>query len=279
MIRKVLTVARLAVVGCMSAALWGASPWLPEPGKLSVTTFYTYDVFQDYKPGSNSGRLPQPYKQYTGYTFFEYGLRHNISLDVETGYTATDYLGNGLRGVVDTTIGARWQVLSGESYVVTLRGAGIIKGSYPLTTTANFSPGDKASGFLTSVLVGKNLPHAFFSFVETGYRVRENPVPQDFFGNVGVGKSIKRVTLSTGYQTSRSINGVDIGSPGFKPLLFPATKKIFGAMDFNATYRFRSGVNFGFNYSKILHGRNVGLKDVFAFSFGFNLPGRLPHLK
>ncbi len=272
-------IARMAAIGCMSTMLWGASPWLPEPGKLAVNMFYTFDTFQDYHPGAKTGRLPQPYKQYTGYTFFEYGLRNNISVDVETGYTATSYLGNGLQGIVDTTVGARWQVLSGESYVVTLRGAAIINGSYELTRTANFSPGDKASGFLTSVLVGKNLPRNFFSFLETGYRVRTNPVPQDFFGNAGIGKSFRRFTVSTGYQTSRSMNGVDIGTPGFRPLLFPATKKIFGAMDFNGTYRFKSGVNVGFNYSKILHGRNVGVKDVFAVSLGFNLPGKLPHFK
>jgi len=49
-------------------------------------------------------------------------------------------------------------------------------------------------------------------------------------------------------------------------------------MDFNTNVRLKGGVSVGFNYSKILHGRNVGLKDVFAVSFGFVLPGQLPHL-
>ena len=272
-------------IAAQAFTAWGASPWVPEPGKLSITTFYVYDTFQDYRPGAVRGRLPEPYKQYTGYTFFEYGLRHNLAIDLESGYTSTDFRGSGLGGIVDTSIGARWQVKQGESYVVTVRGAAIIKGGYDITRAANFSPGDKASGVLGSVMLGNNWKHNMFTFVETGYRVRQNPVPQDFFGTAGVGKGWRYFTTSTSYQTSRSINGVDIvgaapkWSPYFNPTLFPATKKIFGAMDFNATVRMKSGINFGFNYSKILHGRNVGIKDVFAVSFGFNLPGKGPYIR
>ena len=117
-----------------------------------------------------------------------------------------------------------------------------------------------------------------------GYRIRTSPVPQDFFGNAGMGHSFKRLSYSTSYQTSRSINGVDIVggppkfSPYFQPVQFPSTKKVFDAMDFNANFRLKGGTSVGFNYSKILHGRNVGLERRFAVSFGFTLPGQLPHI-
>src|SRR5258708_20683146 len=143
-------IARLIAVGIAMGAAWGASPWLPEPGRLAVTTFYTYDSFQDYRPGALQGRLPEPYKQYTGYTFFEYGLKRDIAIDVETGYTATDFRGNGLGGIVDTTIGARWQAKRGESYVFTVLVPAIIKGNYDISKTSNFSPGGKAAGVLGS---------------------------------------------------------------------------------------------------------------------------------
>src|SRR3954463_4723677 len=144
---------RTILAGCLGlqvTAMWAASPWLPEPGKLSVTSLYVYDKFEDYRMGKVHSRFPQPYKQYTGFTFFEYGLKNNLAVDVETGYTATDFRGAGLKGISDSSIGVRWQVAQGERWVLTLRGAGIIKGSYPLSTTANFSPGDKASGGLGS---------------------------------------------------------------------------------------------------------------------------------
>ena len=271
-------------LGLQATALWGASPWLPEAGKLSITTLYVYDSFQDYKQGKFPNRLIVPYKQFTGFSFFEYGISNRLALDVDTGYTATDFRGNGLKGLTDTSIGLRWHAAQGERWVLTLRGAGIIKGSYPISANANFSPGDKASGGLGSAILGAYLPKGFYTFTEMGYRIRTSPVPQDFFGNAGIGHSFKRFSYSTSYQTSRSITGVDIvgGAPRFSPYFqasqFPATKKIFGAMDFNANVRVKGGVSLGFNYSKILHGRNVGLKDVFAVSFGFTLPGQGPHI-
>jgi hypothetical protein len=145
----------------LAGAAWGASPWVPEAGKLGITTIYVFDSFQDYHPGALTGRLPVPYKQYTGYTLFEYGLGKGLAIDVDTGYTSTDFfpnakVGGGLGGIVDTTVGMRYQFASGENWVLTVRGAAIIKGSYDLTQLSNFSPGDKASGGLGSISVGNN---------------------------------------------------------------------------------------------------------------------------
>lgn len=261
------------------------SPWLPEAGKLGVTTMYVWDTFTNYRPGALRGTLPVPYDQYTGYVFLEYGLSNRLALDVDSGYTATDFKGNSLSGIVDTSIGLRWQVKRGETYVLTLRGAGIVNGSYDITKLSNFSPGDKASGGMGSILYGQLLPHGFFTFTEMGYRIRQKPVPQDFFGSTGVGHSFKRLSYTASYQTSRSINGVDIVgaapkfSPYFQPSQFPATKKIFGAMDYSANLRVRRDLTLGFDYSTVLHGRNVGMKRVLAFSMGFTLPGKLPHFR
>ena len=102
-------------LGLQATAMWAASPWLPEPGKLSITTLYVYDVFQDYKQGKLDNRLPAPYKQYTGYTFFEYGIKSTLALDVDTGYTATDFRGSGLQGITDTVIGLRWHAAQGRT--------------------------------------------------------------------------------------------------------------------------------------------------------------------
>lgn len=269
----------------VAGALQAASPWLPEPGKAHVTLMYVDDTFQDYRPGAVRGRLPAAYFQRTYYTLLEYGLKSTLAVDVETGHTETEFRGAGLSGITDTLIGVRYQALRGESWVFTVRGAAIFKGNYPISATANFSPGDKASGALVSGLYGKSFAHGFFAFSELGYRWREAPVPQDFIGTAGGGSYIKGFTWTGSYQTGRSINGVDIVgnpprfSPYFQPSQFPATKKIFGALDAGLSYRLPGGISIGSNYSKFLHGRNMGMKRVLAFSVGFTVPGRGPHFK
>jgi len=275
MLRNILSLFLIAP----ALPVFAESPWVPEAGKVGVTTLFVHDWFQDYRRGSSPQRLPEAYKQNTVYSMFEYGLSPTVALDVSVGYTGTSYLGNGLSGMSDSLVGLRWQAYHGERTVLTVRGAAVIKGNYDLSTTANFSPGDKASGGLGSVLVGNSLPHGFFTYTEAGFRYRENPVPNDFFGNGGIGHSWRRLSWTAGYQTSRSINGLDIlAPPKWKAINFPATKKIFGATDYSVNYRVTQSASVGFDYCQILHGRNAGMKKVLAFSFGYTFPGRGPHL-
>jgi hypothetical protein len=265
----------LPLLAAVSA--WGASPWLPGAGRVTVSETYVSDSFVDYRAGAVHKQQPASYDQSTFITNLEWGLRDNLTLDVESGYTSTDFRGNGTSGAMDSQVGLRWTAKKGEHWVMTVKGAAIIAGSYELIRNGNWSAGDKSSGGLGSVMFGFNLPRGFFAFSETGYRIRRGPVPQDFFGTAGGGYYIKGFTFSSDYQTSRSINGVDLNSPGFTPLLFPATKKIFGAVDSNVAYGFRNGLSLNFTYSKILHGRNVGIKDVFAGGIGYTFPQRAPH--
>jgi hypothetical protein len=276
---------RTASVALLAQAAWAASPWLPEGGKASVTELFVYDTFRNYRPGGLKATLPAPYIQRTWYTLLEYGVSNSLSFEMETGRTQTFHRANGLSGITDTTLGVRYQALRGESWVMTFRGAAIIKGTYPIARNANFSPGDGASGFLGSAIYGRALPKGFFTFTEVGFRHRQNPVPADFFGTTGIGSGFKRVSWTTSYQTARSINGTDIRGgpptwgPYFNPSMFPATKKIFGAMDFGGNFYVGKGLSLTGNYSHFLHGRNVGLKSVIAVGVGFNLPGKGPHFE
>jgi hypothetical protein len=280
---KMLDLFRTASVALLAHSAWAASPWLPEGGKGYVTELFVYDSFRSYRPGGLKATLPAPYIQRTWYTVFEYGLKNTLAFEMETGRTQTFHRANGLSGVTDTTLGLRYQGLRGESWVMTFRGAAIIKGSYPIAKNANFSPGDGASGFIGSAIYGLALPKGFFTFTEVGFRHRTNPVPADFFGTTGVGSGFKRIGWTTSYQTARSINGTDIRGtaptwgPYFNPSMFPATKKIFGAMDFGGNVYLGKGLSFTSNYSCFLHGRNVGLKRVVAVGLGFNIPGKGPH--
>lgn len=279
----------LAYALLVPTAVEASSPWVPADGTTSFSLSYVHDSFRDFHYGTNHAALRDPFNQDTGFVEINYGLGRGLSLDVETGYTRTsvgraevpplaDYVPRkGLHGIVDTTIGLRWRLTRTENWTVTLRGAGIIAGSYPLSHDSYFSPGDRASGGLGSVLVGRTFPKGFFAFTETGLRFRTKPVPNDFFGLAGFGKSVRKAMFLASYQTSRSFNGVDILGPGFTFPDFPATKKIFGAAEFTGTYSFRNGITAGFTYGQILHSRNAGLKHVLAPSISFNLPKRGPH--
>jgi hypothetical protein len=269
----------------LANSCWAASPWLPEPGKAHLTQLFVYDTFTNYRPGALRGQLPASYIQRTHYSQFEYGLKNTLSVEFETGRTQTFHRANASSGITDTNIGFRYQAYRGENWVMTVRAAGIIAGSYPIVTNGNFSAGDKSSGALGSVLFGVALPKGFFAFSETGYRYRFSPVPQDAFGTAGIGSGIKRVGWTLSYQTSRSINGTDIvggpprWGPYFNPTMFPATKKIFGAVDAGSSVYLGKGLSVIGNYSHFLHGRNVGIKRVVAIGIGFNLPGKGPHIQ
>ncbi len=267
-----------------------ASPWLPESGRLGFTASYIDDSFRDFRYGSNKARLADPYKQNTVYLGFEYGLKRDISIDVETGYTHASagkisipgLIDNvprqGLGGVADSLIGVRWQFLRIERTVFTVRGAALVKGSYDLSQTNIFSPGDKASGALGSVLMGNSWKHGFYSFSEIGFRYRQTPVPNEFFGTAGGGITIRRFSAGASYQTARSINGVDIFAPGFTLLDFPATKKVFGSLDFTGNYTMRSGVSLGAIYGRLLEARNFGMKRILGLTVAYTFPGKGPYI-
>src|SRR5918999_143545 len=117
-----------AFILLLAQSTWAASPWLPEAGKAHLTELFVYDSFTNYRPGALRMRLPAPYIQRTWYTLVEYGLKNNVALELETGRTQTFHRANGLSGITDTTIGVRYQGLSGENWVLTFRGAAVIKG-------------------------------------------------------------------------------------------------------------------------------------------------------
>lgn len=268
-----------------AACAWGASPWLPGAGKASVSTTFVDESFSSYWSGKTQRSFPQPpssathYDQYTGYGMIEYGLSNKLALDVVTGYTATSYGSEGLGGMSDSLIGVRYQVYSGERSVLTLRGAANIAGSYDLTTKNRFSPGDKASGGQWSALYGTSFSHGLYLYGEGGYRYRSE-IPDVFFGTAGVGHRIGHVSYGVAYQHNRDLSGLDIGTPSFHG--FPQlreTKQIQQVIDSNIGFTTAKGLYFGFDYAHLLIGRNTGNKQILAFTFGFTIPGRGPHIK
>jgi hypothetical protein len=277
------TISALLVLNVVCA--WGESPWLPGAGKASVTLTYVEESFSSYWTGNGMQSFPQPpspakvFGQSTGYGLLEYGLSDRLSLDLLAGYTATTYGTQGLQGMSDSVIGMRWQVFSNEHSAITLRGAANIAGTYPLITTNRFNAGDKASGGQGSVLAGTTFNHGIYVFGEAGWRYRDKPVPNVFFGTAGVGDRIGRFSYGLAYQHNQALSGIDIGTPQFHG--FPQlreTMQVQQILDANVGYTTAHGLYFGFDYAHLLHGRNTGDKQILAFTFGFTIPGRGPSI-
>jgi hypothetical protein len=268
-----------------SVCAWGASPWLPGSGKASVTMTFVEESFNSYWNGKVQRSFPQPpssatkIDQYTGYGLIEYGLSNKLALDIVTGYTATSYGTEGLQGISDSLIGLRYQIYSGERSALTVRGAANISGGYELTKTNRFSPGDKAGGGQGSLLYGVTMSHNLYAYGEGGWRFRED-IPNVFFGAAGLGHRTGRVSYGVAYQHNRALSGLDIGAPGFRGFVsLRDTKQIQQVIDANVGYTTSKGLYFGFDYAHLLIGRNTGNKQILAFTFGFTVPGRGPHIR
>jgi hypothetical protein len=264
---------------------WGESPWLPGAGKAAVTMTYVEESFSSYWTKSAQVFFPQPpspakvFGQSTGYGLLEYGLSDKLSLDVLMGYTATTYGTQGVQGMSDSLIGMRYQVYSDERSAITLRGAANIAGTYPLVTTSRFNAGDKVSGGQGSVLAGTTFSHGIYLYGEAGWRYRDKPVPNVFFGTAGVGDRIGRFSYGLAYQHNQALSGIDIGTPQFHG--FPylrQTMQIQQILDANVGYTTPHGLYFGFDFAHLLAGRDAGDKQIFAFTFGFTIPGRGPYI-
>ena len=269
---KLIAAATLAASSTLFAQ--NGTPWTPPKKTAYVTLTAVYDSFREFRKGPTPAVLPGSLIQKTFFGSVEYGITKRLSADLQTGFSRTKHLQFGLDGIVDTSIGARFRVVNTERQVFTLRGAGIVAGSYPLTNLGPFAPGFKANGYVGSALYGVLLPKRVYASVEAGYNGYSMPVRDRVFGNIVVGHSIHRWSYFGGYQTSRGLSGWDLFAPGFTPIRRNQTKRILGAMDLGGGYTFKKDVYIGASYGRFLHGRNVGVKNAFAVTLGFTLPVR-----
>jgi hypothetical protein len=278
-----------------AAAAWSQSAWLPLQSQFILTPGFAYSTFDEFWVGRDRvdplEDNDESLDQYTGYVSLEYGILPDLAADVTVGYTATsdtDTFGNDSdNGLADTFFGVRYRVVREQDVVpaVVLRVGGIIAGSYDENTP--FSAGDGAHGFEASVLLGKRFgTSGFGAYGDLGYRVRENPVPDDLFGSVGVFKefvnvfqSSDAITGSVGYRHVQGLSGLDIMGSGFNPALgsshgFPALREINQLIEGAVGYTDVCGRQYQFTVAKSVDGRNTGNKLVFLFAISVPFGGR-----
>lgn len=197
------------------------SAWLPAPGRLSFTSFYTY---QNSHRMFRGARLV-PYRdryQRTGGVYAEYGITSRLAVDVSLGAGQASF---GLTpdrtaggGLTDTNVGVRLKLLSEQNYrflpTIAIRAGGTVAGNY--TPGLSHSIGDGASGAEFSILLGKALADGRMGLLaDAGLRKRNGVVPDDWFGSAAIYRSFLGFTWSAGLRHTHALTGPSIGDRGW----------------------------------------------------------------
>lgn len=254
------------------------SPWLLPEKKLTFSTTYVYQNYQDFWIGSEKAKLPDDITQNSVFFGLEYGLTDAVTLDFSTGYSRASFSPPGesvpdIDGLYDTNVGLRFRLL--DEYerpgapTVALRVGGIIQGSYEASNV--HSPGDGASGAEVSFLIGKSwLDQQFGLTGELGFRDRNENVPADFFCSVGFYKMfLGRGSFSGAYRRNQGLSGLDIGGPGFSPDKFPQLKEINDNLEVGVGLTDEGGRYYGFFVGRTVNGRNTGEKTALGATVSF----------
>lgn len=274
-----LRIITVCLVANIPGLVFAASPWLPEPGSSNISFSYIDESFDEFFRGGADAQLPADIEQSTLSMIVEYGLSDSVSLDIKTGYTETSFApasrGN-FSGRDDSLIGIRWRIRDefiGENtgLSVAIRLAAIVAGDYESSSPGNpHSPGDSASGFQASVILGKVMQSWAYS-LELGYKDREEPVANDLLVNLDVYYWLNsQWTLTAGYVLQEAQDGVDIGDPGINPSRFDELKEISDTIRLGVAYKINNKVNIGVDIAKTVGGRNTGKKDVNVIYLGYS---------
>ena len=256
--------------------------WLTEPGTLVLTPNYTFQSFDTFFVGDAKMQLPDDITQKTSSLHLDYGLAPNLALDASLGYTETKFTPPGASfkrsGRDDSHLGLTYALVqeSGDVPAVTLRVGAIFAGGYDVPTTLPpINPGDGASGFETSLALGKSFEGGFAVYGELGYRNRNHGVPDDFFGSVGASQRFGSFAVNLGYRRTQGLSGGDIGGPGFGSKFgFPGVKEITQFAEGGLSFTDGGGRSYQVVVAKKVGSvRNTGEATVYNFSI--SLPFRL----
>ena len=272
--RPLATMVALLALAPVSQLI-GQSAILPAPGQFEATPMYVYQTFEDIWRGTTRATIPSPMVQHTATVGLEYGVTETIAFDTTVGYTRVNWDTAGGRrrddGMTDTRVGVRWQVFDERATsckwapTVTLRVGGIIAGTYD--TGVPFAAGDGAHGAEASMLFTKAIGETGFGlYGEAGYRLRENPVPDDFFSVIGAYKTFGPFTLNAAYRHVQGLSGMDIGQDGFT---FPALKEINQIFESGLGFRDSGGRYYQVFGAFNVGGRNTGDKAIIGVSATF----------
>jgi len=283
----------LAVAGfATSPAYAQVTAYIPEPGEFVATASYQFQRYEDFWLGGGRFSLQtatgyETQHQHSTFITIEAGIARRVAADVTLGYTWAEFVDGppgsddlSDDGLTDTTVGLRYRLVDEREITwlptITARVGAIIAGTYD--ETFPFSAGDGANGVEASLHFGQQICPNFGLYADVGYRWRENDVPDDIFGSAGVNLRWGGVTLSAGYRHIESVDGPDIGAPGFGTEFgFPQVREIQQNVEASLGYVDGGGRFYQVYYSRTIEGRNTGEKDILGLSVSIPFGGTGSH--
>jgi hypothetical protein len=278
--RRAAVLALLPLLVPSTAALAQVSPYLPEKGQFVLTPGFNFQTYDRFWLGTDKQDFPTT-DQILANATSEYGLLRDLALDLTLGYTRT----TGTRpeagadsGLDDTTFGLRWRPVDEFRFdsplvpTLAFRVGGIIEGTYHEGLAE--SPGDGASGYEASLLIGKSILDTGLGVVGlVGYRDRTEGVPSDLLASAGAYYVLlERISLSFGYQLVKGLSGNDIGDPGFE---FPQVREISHTLQAGLGFIDNAGRQYNLYFAWVIAGRNTAQKQVYGFNIVFPFGGRV----
>lgn len=257
------------------------TPWLGEEGDQTFSSSFVYEEFIDFWKGKNKAKLGSDISQWTVWLNYNYNLTDELAFSITSGYTNTHYSPSSrgdFSGISDSKFSIKYLLNDefSDSFLpltVTAQAAAIVAGTYQKASPGNpHSPGDGANGLETSLLIGKMFDFGVSIYGELGYRWRDSEVPNDLFFSAGSAyQFLPDWSINARYIGIKGQSGLDIGVPPFNQNVgFPKLKEVVYAMEYGLNWNISFEHSLGFNYARVVDGRNTGQSDIFSGTYSFH---------
>lgn len=268
--------AGLAAAGAAQPALAGEySPFTPAPGSGSVDfNFVHINSAEGLIVDAGGERLTLNSYQLS----LSYGITEAVAFDGRIAFADNDFvpqlgLPSNQDGLADSFIGLRHRLLdefSGAPLTLTAGLTGVIRGTYDVTRIDNL--GDGGSGVQAGLSAGKFLTEKLAVTAEIGGRARFNNVPEEFFYSAEAAYVFhERFSAWVGVAVANSVGGVELGSPGFATLSFPALNEDSKLWQLGGQVKLAKNWHLSGSYGRRFNGENTALGPFFrlGLSYGF----------
>ena len=273
-LKKQFTVVSILGLGISFPSYADVSPWLPTPESLTLTLSYVEQTADEFYFGREEMALPTDLDLSTTALNIVYGLTDSIALDATIGYAESDFsvVDNQLSGLTDSKLGFTWQLnnefANDRLPSLALRLGIIIDGDYE-TGTIN-AIGDGGSGAELGFAVGKVINTYVALSADLGYRDRSEGVPEEVFYGASVYVTpIANLTTFVSYRVDDSLDGLQIGGPGFTPDRFPEVEEDKQYVQLGIQYNLTDSFGAGLSAAQVVDGRNTSTSDVYGINLSY----------
>lgn len=254
-----------------SYSTYAASPWIIDPGRYSLSATTVFESFEDFYRGPEEVPFPkEEASQQTLWLGYERGIAENWQIGLTTGYVESDAKAPNSEtfyGLADTKLSFKYMFLDEHGndgpFSMSVQVGAIFAGNYDRSRANQpHAPGDKADGLEVVFPMSKKLGSVYLN-ADIGYRWRNNDVPDDIFGSIGLGVPFTNRfmgTLKVAEENGR--DGLDIAGPGFTPTRFHQTQEDRTYVEIGSYFIINARFSLYGGLAQVIDGRNTGKSDI-----------------